>query len=74
VPLNARFNLGTFNPSTWVATVILATLANALIEGLVLRLLFKVAFTKRMFCVLAAANLASVGMSSGSLLVSPFHG
>lgn len=69
--LYRAFNVGTFNPGTWIATVFLATFANALLEGLVLRFAFKVKFTTRVFWLLSGANLVSVGVAVASLVVSP---
>ena len=65
------WNMGTFNPYTWGATVLLATLANVALEGAVLRYAFKIAFTRRAFALLFWANLISVGLAMASIVVSP---
>ena len=65
------FNIGTFNPGTWTATIIIAAGINALIEGFVLRRFFKQPITKSGFWLLFAANAISVGLAFGSLLYLP---
>jgi len=65
------FNLGTFNPVTWFASCVLAALLNTLIETASLRLIFKVAWTKKLFWWLALANFITVGMAFVSITMSP---
>jgi hypothetical protein len=73
IPLFKLFNIGTFNPGTWVATFVLATLTNAAVEAVVLRWAFGILFSKRLFAVLAAANSASVAVAYASLWLRPAH-
>lgn len=61
------FNIGTFNPGTWTATFVLAVLVNALVEAIVLRAAFGIAFRRRVFAVLSLANCASVAVAYLSL-------
>lgn len=62
---------GTFNPITWAATLVIACLLNALIEGFILRRLFKLPVGQKQFWLLALANAISVGVAFGSLFVVP---
>jgi len=71
IALFKLFNIGTFNPGTWVATFVLACGVNALVEAGVLRWAFGVAFSKRLLVILAVANAASVGIAYGSLWLRP---
>lgn len=43
------FGWGTFNPVTWFASCVLAALLNSLVEITSLRLIFKVAWSRRLF-------------------------
>lgn len=61
------FNLGTFNPITWGATLLIAAAINALLETYVLAVIFKNPIGKRVFWWLFAANMASVGIAFYSL-------
>lgn len=65
------FNWGTFNPVTWFVSCILAALLNTVVETASLRLLFRVAWTKRLFWWLALANAITVGMALISIMISP---
>ncbi len=63
------FNVGTFNPGTWVATFLMAVAINAALESLVIRWVFKTKVGKRGFWGLFLANAISVGIAFGSLFV-----
>lgn len=63
------FNIGTFNPGTWVMTFLLAVAINAALESLVIRWGFKTKVGKREFWALFSANAISVGVAFGSLFV-----
>ncbi len=65
------FHWGTFNPVTWFVSCVLATLLNTVIETGSLRLIFKVAWTKRLFWWLALANVITVGMAMVSIMMHP---
>ncbi|HMG06371.1 MAG TPA: hypothetical protein VK581_13005 [Chthoniobacterales bacterium] len=65
------FNIGTFNPGTWVATFLLAVLINSALETTVLRYAFKQKPVKRIFWWLALANALSVGLAFASLFRYP---
>jgi hypothetical protein len=62
---------GTFNPVTWAATCFLAIFINAVLEGMVVRFVFKTTVGKKGFGGLAMANALSVGIAYVSILVSP---
>ncbi len=64
-------NVGTFNPVTWGATLLLAAGVNAVVEGSVLRYGFKQALGRRGFWILFAANLVSVAIAFVSILMRP---
>ena len=49
VTVQPLFHWGTFNPITWFVSCILAAFLNTIIETASLRLIFKVAWTKRLF-------------------------
>lgn len=63
-------NVGTFNPVTWAATLIMAALINAAVEMAVLRF-FRVLATKRTFWILTLANSATVAIAFGSIFIVP---
>ena len=67
------FNVGTFNPGTWVATLLLATIATSGIEALVVRWVFKILMSKRRLGVLFLANAVSIGIAFASLWLRPPH-
>jgi hypothetical protein len=66
-----RLNIGTFNPITWLATLVIATVVTALIEAGVVAWGFKLAITRKRFGVLFLANGASIGIAFASLLLHP---
>jgi hypothetical protein len=66
------FKIGTFNPATWLATVLMAAASNTFIERFVLRRFFKQPVTgKRGFWLLFLANTISIAVAWGSLFYSP---
>jgi len=65
------FDWGTFNPVTWFVTCLLAALLNAVIETASLCLIFKVAWTRRLFWWLALANFVTVGIAMVSIMMKP---
>jgi len=54
------FNIGTFNPITYVATFFIAVFTNVLLESIALNTIFKIKYSKQMFILLSIANLISV--------------
>jgi hypothetical protein len=54
------FNIGTFNPGTWIATFVMATLATTAVEAAVVKWGFKIAIGWRRFGILGLANSLSV--------------
>ncbi|RJR44166.1 MAG: hypothetical protein C4576_13350 [Desulfobacteraceae bacterium] len=67
------FNIGTFNPGTWIATFLIAVFVNASLENLVLRIGFKKHCGWRGFWWLSIANAASVGVAFASLWLGPMR-
>lgn len=67
------FHVGTFNPGTWLATLVLAVFINAVVELFALKLIFKIRFSKRGFWILALANTASVGAALASVGIAPIR-
>lgn len=66
------FNIGTFNPGTWVATILLAAFLNTFIERFVLRRFFKQPVVgKRGFWLLFAGNVISVTIAFASIIIFP---
>jgi hypothetical protein len=64
------FNIGTFNPGTWVATLFMAVVINTFIERAALRRFFKQPVAgRRAFWLLFLANFLSVGLAFASLFV-----
>ncbi len=67
-----KFNIGTFNPGTWVATILMAASINTFIERFVLRRFFKQPVAgKRGFWLLFAGNSISIGLAFGSIIYKP---
>jgi hypothetical protein len=62
---------GTFNPMTWIATLVLAVAITLGIEAMVVRGVFKILLGHRRFWTLAAANLATVSIAFVSVFVNP---
>jgi len=71
VTILPAFHWGTFNPVTWLVSCLLAALLNTVIEMGSLRLIFRVAWTKRLFWWLALANMITVGMAMTSIMMQP---
>lgn len=65
------FNIGTFNPITWTATFIIATLSNGAIETLSYKWIFKQRITKTVFWLICLANLFSVGIALATVFLYP---
>ncbi len=57
--LMVPFGTGTFHPTHWLMSYVLAILANVLIEGLAIKIIFKREF-KNMFWWLCVANAISI--------------
>ncbi len=72
---NRALGWGTFNPVTWAATFLIASVINALIEGSIYKLAFKydLKFKSRKFLWLVLANGISVGVAFASLWVAPIR-
>ena len=70
--INSVFNTGTFNPGSWLATILLSALLNTFIERFVLRGLFgQPVVGRRGFWLLFAGNVISVALAFASLFVLP---
>lgn len=67
------FHIGTFNPFTWTLTVIVAAAVNSVIEMSVLRRFTQTISKKKMFSWLWLANLVSVALAAGSLVLWPIE-
>ena len=67
------FNIGTFNPGTWAATFVLATIATTAVEAAVVRWGFKIALGWSRFGVLGLANSLSIAIAFISLWLRPPH-
>ncbi len=65
------FSMGTFNPLTWIANLFLAGLINTGIEGRVVRHFSKNSLTRKDYIFLFFANLMTVGVAFGSLMLYP---
>ncbi len=57
------FNIGTFNPVTYIATFFLAIVSNAIIEFLALRGIYKITFVRKKCLLIFMANLLSVSIA-----------
>ena len=65
------FNVGTFNPGTWLATFVMAVLATTATEAAVIRWGFKIPLGSRRFWILCVANVVSVAIAFASLWTNP---
>jgi hypothetical protein len=65
------YGWGSFNPATWSASCLVATLLSSVVEIASLRVFFQVTWTKKLFWWLALANLITVGMALLSIVISP---
>jgi len=66
-----HFNIGSFNPITWIFTYIVAVIITASIEVLAARKLFELGMTHKETMVIVWANAASVGIAFISLFLFP---
>ena len=64
-------HVGTFNPVTWAATLLLAVVATTLVEFATVKWAFRVRADIRRFAILLAANAASVAIAFWSLWMRP---
>lgn len=69
--VNRIFNVGTFNPVSWIATFMLSVGASTAIEAAVVRWGFKIPLGWRRFWVLFGANALSAGIAFASLWIHP---
>ncbi len=66
------FNIGTFNPGTWMETILMAAAINTYIERFALRKFFKQPVVgRRCFWMLFLANAISITLAVGSLFCYP---
>src|SRR6266567_2761987 len=66
-----RFGLYTFNPVAWLVTVVGAAAINTVIELAVLKIGWKIKYTRSNFGRLLIANIVSVALAFVSLMVRP---
>jgi len=66
-----RFGLYTFNPLAWLVTVVGAAAINTVIELAVLKIGWKIKYTRSNFGRLLIANIVSVALAFVSLMVRP---
>jgi len=64
-------HIETFSAIRWGATFVIVVLLNTGIESALLRLAFKVAFTRRSLIGLCLANGVSVGLALSNLVINP---
>jgi hypothetical protein len=69
--VNHIFNVGTFNPVSWIATFMIAVSASTAIEAAVVRWAFKIPLGWNRFWVLCGANAISTGIAFASLWIHP---
>lgn len=53
----------TFDFWTWIRTIIFIAAFSVCIKAAALQIFFKIKFTKNVFCLLAAANIISIGLA-----------
>lgn len=72
---NSVLGWGTFNPITWAGTFFLACVINAVLEGLVYKIVFKLDFKigNEKFWWLVLANAFSVSIAFASLWIVPLQ-
>jgi len=68
---NQLTGMGTFNPVTWAATMVLAVAISTGIEGLCLIEFFKLRFNWSRWLLWGAANMVSVGIAIYSVATVP---
>lgn len=66
-----RFGLYTFNPLAWLITILGASAINTVIELAVLRIGWKIQYSRSNFGRLLVANIVSVALAFGSILIKP---
>jgi hypothetical protein len=66
-----RFGLYTFNPLTWLVTILGAAAINTVIELAVLRIGWKIPYSRPNFGRLLLANIASVAVAFASIAIKP---
>ena len=66
-----RFGLGTFNPLAWLITVVGAAAINSVIELAVLKIGWKIKYSRSNFGRLLIANVVSVAVAFISIVVKP---
>lgn len=69
--VNRVFNVGTFNPASWIATFLLAACASTAIEAAVVRWGFKIPLGWKRFSILFGANAVSTGIAFASFWIHP---
>jgi hypothetical protein len=65
------FNIGTFNPATWVFTLLSAIFSTSIIEAIVVAFAFKIPLRRWGFWILCCANGISVTIAFVSILIHP---
>ncbi|ANP45897.1 hypothetical protein [Candidatus Viadribacter manganicus] len=68
--VNRAFDVGTFNPVSWAATLIFAATISTLIEGATLQRFFAVKFDTRRWLIWLAANFVSTAVAVASVFLS----
>lgn len=68
--VNRALDVGTFNPVTWAATLVLAATISTLVEGGVLQVFFSVTFNTRRWLIWFAANFVTTAVAVASVLLS----
>jgi hypothetical protein len=69
--VNRVFNVGTFNPISWIATYLLSACASTAIEASVVKWGFKIPLGQKRFWILFGANAVSTGIAFASFLIHP---
>jgi len=69
--IHKMFHVGTFNAGNWIATIVIASFVNTLVEALILRFGFKINFNKMLFGLLFSANLLSVSIAFAYVWLNP---
>ncbi len=67
------FGWGSFNPLTWLVTLVLACLINTTVECLIYRFGFRFTVKRREVLWFLLANAVSVGLAFGSLWLAPIE-
>ncbi len=69
--MNFALNIGTFNPVTWGATFVMATLINAALEMLAIRFALSIWLSWRQFGWWVLANAITVAIAAASIWIEP---